>query len=177
MIPNVMKGHKGFLPVPLDERFWPKVDRRGGPDACWPWLGSTGQGYGQIFLNGRGVPAHRVAWELHHGIPFPASMDACHRCDNPPCCNPLHVWPGTPSDNALDASSKGRLAGYQSGNRPWNAGQTHCPRGHAFTDENTRISRGFRECRACRTLSSRRRLARLAEARATLRATPGWAEG
>ena len=95
------------------ERFWAKVDRSDGPDACWPWTGHRARrGYGQFKMFGRSVPAHRVAWELTNG-PIPpgdhfGTMCACHRCDNPPCCNPTHLFLGSMADNVADRDAKGR---------------------------------------------------------------------
>jgi hypothetical protein len=109
---NARQGHQGFYRIPVEKRFWAKVDRR-SPDECWLWRGAidTG-GYGYISITHDGVKrngrAHRIAWELHHGRPFPEGMFACHSCDNRPCVNPHHIWPGTNSDNMLDAVRKGR---------------------------------------------------------------------
>lgn len=96
----------------IDARFWPKVDKR-GDDECWPWAAAvSAHGYGQ-FDREPGVTkmAHRTAWELHHGEPAPAGMHVCHSCDNPPCCNPAHLFLGTPGDNVRDMISKGRHRG------------------------------------------------------------------
>ena len=107
---NTAKGVKGFVSKPLEERFWAKVDKR-GPEECWPWLGANDskRGYGTTWDGGRRRKATHVSWELHHGQPFPSGMAACHSCDNPPCVNPAHIWPGTQSDNLLDARRKGRV--------------------------------------------------------------------
>jgi hypothetical protein len=101
----------GTIPTPLAARLWAKVDVR-GPDDCWPWIGgSHGNGYGRLFL-GPGsrerVYAHRAAWIVTHG-PIPVEMLVCHRCDNPPCCNPGHLFLGTPEDNTQDGISKKRV--------------------------------------------------------------------
>lgn len=71
---------------------------------CWIWSGKTDKhGYGQ--LRGRG--AHRASYALAHG-PIPAGLSVCHRCDNPPCINPGHLFLGTTADNCRDRSAKGR---------------------------------------------------------------------
>jgi hypothetical protein len=89
--------------------FWRRVDRSGGADACWPWMRARNtDGYGRLWDNNRRGYAHRVAWRLVNG-PIPPGLDICHTCDNQPCCNPAHLFPGTPSENLLDASQKGRL--------------------------------------------------------------------
>jgi hypothetical protein len=92
---------------PLRERFEEKVERL--PGGCWRWLACTTQGYGRINdETGRQRQAQQVAWELHHGEPFPAELFACHTCDNRWCVNPEHVFPGTQLDNIRDMDAKGR---------------------------------------------------------------------
>lgn len=94
--------------VKVAARFWTKV-RRPASDECWPWTGalSTKSGYGRICVDGRVVNAHRVAWALTHG-PIPEGMDVLHRCDNPPCVSPDHLFLGTHADNMRDRKQKGR---------------------------------------------------------------------
>jgi hypothetical protein len=81
----------------------------GGPEACWLWTGSQdGNGYGKMKVDG-GIcgRSHRLAYFLAHGVD-PADKMVCHTCDNPPCCNPDHLWLGTNSDNQKDCELKGR---------------------------------------------------------------------
>lgn len=124
------------------------------PSGCWEWTGSRlPSGYGKKSVGGVHRYAHRLAWEMANGAPIPEGMFVCHRCDNPPCINPAHLFLGSCGDNTRDARDKGRL-----GPQRQRLEQSECARGHAFTEENTYISpkRGRRSCRSCR----RMRLAR-----------------
>lgn len=93
-------------------RFWKYVNIK-GPDDCWEWQGgNNGAGHGQFYIktvSGKAVReyAHRISWMLKFGD-IPEGMLVCHKCDNPPCCNPKHFFVGTPRDNMQDASKKGR---------------------------------------------------------------------
>ena len=97
---------------PRTERFWAKVNRL-GPDDCWLWTGSRKGGkwgYGQLGSRDRRLApesAHRVSWEIHHGS-IPDGMKVLHRCDNPPCVNPNHLFLGTLRDNTQDMLIKRR---------------------------------------------------------------------
>lgn len=92
------------------ERFWSKVDKR-GPDDCWPWKGATGQsGYGQLRRTSsrKLVCTHRMAIEIATDTNLD-SLWALHKCDNPPCCNPKHLYAGTRSDNMRDVVERHRI--------------------------------------------------------------------
>lgn len=105
-------------PATIERRFWRKVDRNGptvphvaGITPCWIWTGNlNSSGYGR-FGSGLAVQlAHRVSWELTHG-PIPDGFSVLHRCDNPPCVRPDHLFLGTYSDNGRDMAAKGRGGG------------------------------------------------------------------
>jgi len=99
------------------DRFWSKVDRSGGPDACWFFLGCVNKGgYGQVVVARIQRGAHVIAWELKHG-PVPPGKHVCHSCDARylpgdmsyrRCCNDAHLWLGTHQDNHRDCTRKGR---------------------------------------------------------------------
>lgn len=91
-----------------EQRFWSRV-KKGAKDECWEWQGPTQKtfGYGWTWFDGSARNTHRVAWILTHG-PIAAGLCVCHRCDNPKCCNPAHLFLGTKGENTLDMVAKGR---------------------------------------------------------------------
>jgi len=95
----------------LADRFWEKVDIR-GPDDCWEWLGfRLPKGYGRMWANGKMRLATHVLFFLRHGYwPPVVGKQANHRCDNPPCLNPRHLYLGTQKSNARDRIYRGRQA-------------------------------------------------------------------
>ena len=89
-----------------EERFWSRVDVGPTDDACWMYQGAIfPNGYGRARLDGRAQYAHRVAYILTHG-PIKPGNCICHICDTPACCNPHHLFEGTPRDNAQDRDAK-----------------------------------------------------------------------
>lgn len=139
--------------VPVDQRFWPKVDQDGSLPAdrpelgqCWLWTAATSRGgYGYFGLgtlaegNRRVVPAHRVAYELTIG-PIPESLELDHLCRNRRCVNPVHLEPVTRKEN----NRRGTSLPAENGRK------THCPNGHPYDLLNTHIGPdGKRYCRAC----------------------------
>lgn len=129
----------------LGTRFWKKV---AAPDSagCWNWTAFLDtDGYGHIRLGGRGTPqrpAHRVAWQLFNG-PVPEGLLICHKCDNPRCVNPSHLFLGTHADNLQDMTDKGRRVA-------WHTLQTRCKYGHPFSGDNLRVgANGRRVCITC----------------------------
>lgn len=74
---------------------------------CWEWIAyRSNEGYGRICINGKVKRTHRIAWEFFMG-PIPIGLFVCHRCDNPPCFNPRHLYLATNSQNMKDAFKNG----------------------------------------------------------------------
>ena len=90
--------------------FWDKVDVKSA-DECWNWTKGTSCGYDQVRYNkGRiyETKANRIAWMLHNQMEVPKGLYICHTCDNKLCCNPAHLYAGTPKDNMQDAAKRGK---------------------------------------------------------------------
>lgn len=115
---------------------------------CWEWKGATSvDGYGKFKSFGEQL-AHRVSWVLHRGN-IPDGKCVLHKCDNPPCVNPEHLFIGTKDDNNKDRALKGRTIIH-------NSLKKYCKRGHEFNEENTYYRKsGARLCRSCSAMYQR----------------------
>lgn len=100
------------------ERFWSKVERSTDNGDCWEWRACRNRkGYGLFWESGVNRGAHRVAWEIASG-PIPTGLHVLHRCDNPSCVNPSHLFLGTNLDNVRDRGAKGRTFRNPEGRTP-----------------------------------------------------------
>ncbi len=106
---------QGLSPT-FEDRFWDKVFILTYDRGCWLRIASQAHLYGQIGrwkVNDRPMQAHRASWILHFG-PIPSGMRVLHKCDNPPCVRPDHLFLGTAKDNTTDMINKGRFVlGYR----------------------------------------------------------------
>lgn len=112
-LPHKYRHTPPLLPRLLDDplrpsRFWGLVSK-GGPKECWPWTGYTDRdGYGAWKIGEhKRVRANRIAYILTFNCEIGDAL-VCHSCDNPRCCNPDHLWLGTPALNYQDMVKKGR---------------------------------------------------------------------
>jgi len=159
---------KGVSMRSTQDRFEEKVSIEPN-SGCWLWTGAANAaGYGRLYVwpEGKHQKAHRISYELHVGA-IPDGMFVCHRCDNPSCVNPQHLFIGTRQDNVDDMNRKGRHR---------NQKKTHCPKGHAFTPDNLAAHElkrsGGRTCKTCeRARSLRRSMERTARRKASVAAT------
>jgi hypothetical protein len=120
------------------QRFWSKVDKSAGPGSCWPWTGAMDKrGRGKFELGPKMcATSYRVAYRLHYEVE-PGALYVCHKCDNPKCCNPTHLFLGTHLDNMADMTAKGRRLGRQA---PNNKGAAN-PRAKLTEDDVREIRR------------------------------------
>lgn len=137
----------------IEERFYSKVAPMMDDRGCWEWMGSLATGkwrYGKFPKGPHGsgwLQASRVSWEIHNG-PIPVGMKVLHKCDNPPCVNPAHLFLGTSSDNTRDMIAKGRgnldYAHRRASEKKYE--RTHCRKGHPYGE----MRNGRNYCPTCR---------------------------
>lgn len=121
--------------------FWSRMYKN-PQNGCWEWSGALDpRGYGVMWFARRSRGVHRIMAHLFLGLPWKSDLDVCHKCDNPKCVNPVHLFIGTASDNMQDSIAKGRMGS-----------KTHCKLGHQLT----RSPRGAKVCLTCKHASWRR---------------------
>lgn len=92
--------------LPIEERFWDRVEKHGHPKGCWIFQGTSTGYHVQVRVGGRGKQyAHRVVWELTNGK-IPEGKIICHTCDTYCCVKPSHLYLGTHKENARDRENR-----------------------------------------------------------------------
>lgn len=114
-------------------------------NGCWLWIGSSSGRPGMTypcFFDRKIIKGHRWSYQFFKGE-IADGLFVLHKCDNPMCVNPDHLFLGTNQDNVKDAVSKGR-------HKNGEMAKTHCPKGHPYEGKNLYVYRNQRQCRTCR---------------------------
>lgn len=105
--PKTAKAVNKWINFPIEERFRDNVMPEPN-SGCWFWTGAISMGYGVMSVDGKSTRAHRLSWNLHRGK-IPEGMFVCHKCDNPACVRPDHLFLGDQKANMSDCSQKGMI--------------------------------------------------------------------
>lgn len=114
LINGIMIGRPARTPEQVEADFEARYVKR-GPNDCWEWIGTIEKGgYGVLQIEKKQWRAHRYAYVRLHGA-IPDNLLVCHRCNNPLCVNPAHLYVGTSQDNSNDTAAAGSLKGTRNG--------------------------------------------------------------
>jgi len=122
-------------------------------NGCWYYSGfRTPAGYGQLHYDHSTWDVHRLSMKLFKPEEFDKNLNVNHKCNNPSCFNPEHLYSGTQKDNIRDCINSGNKS---------ELNRTHCPQGHDYTPENTYVRpNGHRDCKICASKKGRKEKAR-----------------
>jgi hypothetical protein len=146
------KHHRWIFSPDYDRKWIDKTVKRCvvTEAGCWEWQGFRHKkGYGNTAYRGRGWNVHRAMYRAVHGVTLTPQQFVLHRCDNPPCCNPNHLFLGNNDINMADKTRKGRHH---------EQSVTHCPRGHEYNAQNTYrapSNPNARGCKLCQRIRQR----------------------